>query len=1108
MKNVTYINAGAGSGKTYTLTRILAEKLAGDSVLPSQVILTTFTELAATEFREKARQRVLEVGNLDAAAQIDTAYIGTVHSVALRFIKKFWYLLDYGAEIQIISERDENFYMSQSLSRIVSERDADGDLKKKNELETFRRFRDYYDVVNVYGHPDHLFWQRVLNDVVEKMEYYDVDDVIESINKSVETLKAVFKGAPISDNKRAELMGYLQKYYNYIMDSSTEAAQKQRLLIEPLLAHSKNVRELVDPIAKIAKSPVGGVKSIESKCPGFNQFITDTKELSISASNLDVVIPFVKVIFTLAKEWRDDYVAYKKQNHIISYNDMERIFLQLITTEEEVKNYVRDNFRLIMVDEFQDSNPIQLKIFNQLSELIAPVDGHSYWVGDPKQAIYGFRGADTDLVNSVAKHFRFYDDAQIHPEEGPNNLGSGRLVESWRSRATLVELVNAVFQDKFQHTDENGQVVHDINPLCITLEPHFKADNLSESALEHWDNEKKGNQTKVKADALTWKVKELLNSKRLVHAGALDKDPTPIRPKDVAILCRKNATTKDIVAAMRKYGIPVSESEDDIMQRIEVQLVVTLLFFTQDVSNKHVIADLMRLLWGKQPEEILRNRINYILGKDDEAKATYDDSGRLIKDQWMEDADEVKDLIAQTNRLKHLSIPEMVKALIYECNLPALTVRWGDQHIRQQNLSTVLHLADDYDQMCLQMGLGTSISGFIYYLNSVEPDKERDNKSNTVKVFTYHGSKGLEWPVVVLNELHEDALDSSELIKKSFMRVREVVANDNATEQDPFAKDYYLHLFPNIVKAGNSKPADCLVDAIRELDIYRQLEEQKKGEEKRLLYVGMTRAKDYLITAGVGNNFAWFQNVGIECSASSIPWGLPAFACPSVGISSPSEEEIPERDETYIMVQKPSSRTAYATRYLSPSKIESFDGFSAHKEWGERGIDIDTRGWGKNYATIGTGVHDIFAAYHRGEQERNHAAAINIIGGYGLSKQLSGHIDAVLRSAEWLYDILQKHYPQKGGDTVEREVPFQMTLDNGRTLRGEIDLIWHYTDDEGIKHCILVDYKSFQGVDFHAHTQTHYAQLSAYAAALKSAGKDVTHTLVYYPVHGIIHELE
>ena len=183
MKNITYINAGAGSGKTFTLTRILAEKFAeagknGNPVLlPSQVILTTFTELAASEFREKARQQILEKGNLDAAAQIDSAVIGTVHSVALHFIKKFWYLLEYGADIQTISERDEDFYMSQSLARIVSERDEDGKLKKQKELDTFRKFRDYYDLVDGYSHPDYLFWQQHLKDIVEKMEYYDVDDV-------------------------------------------------------------------------------------------------------------------------------------------------------------------------------------------------------------------------------------------------------------------------------------------------------------------------------------------------------------------------------------------------------------------------------------------------------------------------------------------------------------------------------------------------------------------------------------------------------------------------------------------------------------------------------------------------------------------------------------------------------------------------------------------------------------------------------------------------------------------------------------------------------------------------------------------------------------------
>ena len=1117
MKNVTYINAGAGSGKTFTLTDILVKKLGGtngtaqSAVLPSQVLLTTFTELAAAEFREKARQRMLEEGFLDVAAQIDSAYIGTVHSVALRFIKKFWYLLDYGAEVKIISERDEDFYMSQSLSRIVSERDAAGKLKKKDELAAFRKFRDYYDIVNGYGHPDYLFWQRVLNDVVEKMEYYDVNDITESIDKSVATLRTVFKGAAITPEKTADLLAYVEKYYDYIQDSSTAAAIEQRALLEPLLKHCTDARELVAPTAKMVSNPVGGGKSIEAKCPGHIEFVDGIKGLSVSADQLGVLEPHVRAIFTLAKEWRDDYVAYKKQNHIISYNDMERIFLHLITHEEEVKDYVRDNFRLIMVDEFQDSNPIQLKIFNQLSELIAPADGHSYWVGDPKQAIYGFRGADTDLVNAVAKHFTFYDDADIHPGEAPNNLGSGRLVESWRSRATLVELVNAVFHDKFQHTDENGQVIHDIDPLCITLKPHFQNENLDFPALEHWNNS--ASNSSMRAEALAWKVKELLASKRLVHAGKLDQATTPIRPKDVAVLCRKNATVKTIVAAMRKLGVPVSESEDAIMQRIEVQLVVTLLQFVQDASNKHVIADLMRLLWGKQTEDILRERIEYVWAKDANGNyAHLDENGKLKEDSWMEEATEVKQLLQQIESFKHLSIPEMVKALIYECNLPALTARWGDQHIRKQNLSTVLQLANDYDQMCLQMGLGTSISGFIYYLNSVEPDREKDNQSDTVKVFTYHGSKGLEWPVVIMNELGEDALSDSELIKKSFMRVREVVAGDNATQEDatqeePFAKTYYLHLFPKIVKDGKAKPDDTLVDKIKNLTFFSLLKQQKEGEEKRLLYVGMTRAKDCLITTSVGDSFAWLENVGITNANVDKTWGLPEFSCREEVITSPSEQEIPECAKTYAMEEKPTSHTTYGARYLSPSKIASFEGFSSHQGWRERGVDIDTRGWGSDYATIGTCIHDIFAAYHRGEEVKNDAATVSIIGGYGVTKQLMGHKDAIFAAVDWLYSVLQNHFPQKEGDGVEREVPFQMTLDDGRTLRGEIDLIWHYTDDDGAKHVVLVDYKSFQGVDLNAHTQTHYAQLSAYAAALEKAGLDLTHALVYYPVRGVIHAL-
>ena len=1103
MKNITYINAGAGSGKTYTLTEILADELTemdndGNSILrPSQVILTTFTELAASEFREKARQKIIEAGNLNAAAQIDSAAIGTVHSVALQFIKKFWYLLDYGADIQTISERDEDFYMSQSLARIVSDRDEDGKQKKQKELETFRKFRDYFDIVDGYGHPDYLFWQRHLKDVVEKMEYYDVNDVEESIKRSIDTTAKIYRGKHVDYDFIAKALKEYGDFCEAHTTRDNDPGDLGRKGVKRLLTETRDHEWLLSA-KELLKKPCSE-KTAGKECPNFAALKVMLEDSSISASDKPIMDAYIESVFRLAKEWRDDFIAYKKRNHIISYNDMERLFLHLITNEQEVMDYIRDNYRLVMVDEFQDSNPIQLKIFNRLSELIAPVGGHSYWVGDPKQAIYGFRGADTDLVNSVSKHFKFYDDDEIHPEEGDNHLGSGRLVESWRSRAELVNLVNAVFADKFKG---------DIDPLCITLSPHFKEDDLTSKPLLHWHNiPRDGRQKKVDPHAIAIKVKELLNSGMLVHSGKRDSEPTEIRPKDVAILCRKNDTIKDVVKAMRKFNIPVSESEDAIMQRIEVQLVVSLLLFIQDPSNKHVIADLMRLLWGKTTDEILRDRINYIWATDDDGNYKhFNEEGKLTDDNWQEDAEAVKEIVRQTEKFKHLSVPEMVHGIIYECNLPALVAKWGDQHIRQQNLSTLQHLADDYDQMCLQMGLGTSISGFIYYLNTIEPDKEKDNQSDTVKVFTYHGSKGLEWPVVILNELNEDTLDDGTLIKKSFMRVREVVLKDNATEQDPFAKEYYLHFFPYIIKGLNGKPAKPMMDSIMGMDFYKQLKERTKGEERRLLYVGMTRAKDCLYTLGISDDFAWLKNVGLEnCSKDNV-WGLTEHVATRQDVSAPTDEEIDTTEPTYTLVGKPQSHTDFGDRYLSPSKIEAFEGYTSFSSWPEKDTEIDTHGWGNDYAAIGSCIHDIFAAYRNGDYEHNRKVAINTIAGYGVADKLSGHVDAILRSVDWLYEQLRAKYPQSEVDKIVRELPFMLTLSDGRTLRGEIDLIWHYTDATG-KHAILVDYKTFQGVALGEHTQTHYAQLSAYAKALKDAKVDVTHALIYYPVHATIHEL-
>ena len=645
--------------------------------------------------------------------------------------------------------------------------------------------------------------------------------------------------------------------------------------------------------------------------------------------------------------------------------------------------------------------------------------------------------------------------------------------------------VSGTVFEKSVQVDEQGRM----DSRCITLEPHFKNEGLKSDAFVHW-NFGKGNKKEL-ADAVAWQVKKLLASGMMVRNGKRDEPLTPISPKSIAILCRNNDTCQSLIKSLRKYGVPVSEAEDNIMQRVEVQLVVTLLQFVQNPVDKHTIADLMRLLWGESTENILCQRIDYLNAREKDDK-----------DEWMMEDERVKKLMQLTSRLESLSIPEIVESLVYECNVHSLVERWSDANIRRQNLSTLQHLAQDYDQMCLQMGLGTSINGFIYYLNTIEPNKEKDNMSDTVKVFTYHGSKGLEWPMVIMNELDTNPLEDDDFAKKQFSSVREVASKDEFTQDNPFDKTYYLHLFPRTLKTSSSNFSKTVLDNIQKQPLYKQMKKRATGEERRLLYVGMTRAKDCLYFIGYKGGNAWLRNAGIAGVTESDFWGNQKAVVQDITV--PEEQYTPQIVLRYSIPRKPKCHDSRHPKYLSPSTVIEYAGYNHHHEFGERGIDIPTKGWNKaDYATIGTCIHDFFAVFTHGDTEGNKRKLLNVMGGYGLSGILGGHADAIIASAEHLYTQLNTQFPCI---RTEHEYPFHMQLGTGQILRGEMDLLWFYKDEAG-EHCILVDYKSYPGFDMDEHTKSHYAQLSAYADALRNAGIDVTHSIVYYPVHGVMHEL-
>ena len=197
MERVTYISAGAGSGKTYTLTHLLANHIANGDVEPEKVILTTYTKKAAAEFREKAKSVLYEEGRTnpmlyEAAARLEQASIGTVHAVANSFVQKYWYYLGLSPQQKVIAEEDVNFYISQSLAELPTE----------EEIKFLNKFRYQFSIEKLRdpGNPamgsyaDYGFWKDLLVQVIKKSETFGVNDLAESRQKSLDLVRRLYHG--------------------------------------------------------------------------------------------------------------------------------------------------------------------------------------------------------------------------------------------------------------------------------------------------------------------------------------------------------------------------------------------------------------------------------------------------------------------------------------------------------------------------------------------------------------------------------------------------------------------------------------------------------------------------------------------------------------------------------------------------------------------------------------------------------------------------------------------------------------------------------------------------------------------------------------------------
>ena len=1036
MKNVKYISASAGSGKTYSLTLALTNAIKNKEVEPENVILTTFTKAAASEFKEKAKAMLYENGMVSEADRLDQALMGTIHSVAESLILKYWYELGLSPKINPIAEEDLDFYRNQSLVNLLNEED----------LAFLNQFAEEFNIKVDRGRKiNYDFWKGDLSKILEYAKNYQIKDFKPSIAYSKEMTRSLVHGGhhiKVNFDLLEDILDQAQKL-NDADDSDDQLSRRRSIETQRRLMKIKNpssFRYAMEVGVFVKNLPWRELSVLKA------EFADSLANPYASEEVRETLDKYIELMFRLAEEWNAKYQEYKTEHHLIDFADMEEYFYQLLE-KDEVAADIKATYKYVFVDEFQDCSPIQVKIFDKLSEIV----DHSIWVGDKKQAIYGFRGSDTVLTTAVM------DIVKENEKKGLDGCSTEILGYSWRSLPAIVNFTNAVFEKGF--SNENTKEVH--------LEP--KRDEEAGSVNYWW---LAGTNKESRYTALTANIIELISKGE--------------KPSDIAVLARNNDDLTDLATYLRDANVPVYIDEGGQSGADTVSLVAALLQLIADESAELPKAQIAFLTEKDyRLEQIIDDKLEYRMKKNPE-NLFYDDVAL------------VKALMENRERYKLQSVSALVESLIIELDLFNVVKKLNDNVDTTKLLHAIIDTAKAYEDHCSLLHLPSSIMGFVAYLG--EHDISVSGSTEGVQFFTYHKSKGLEWKTVILLGCDKDILNPNKFIKRNILGTR-IIRTSESTKEHLFP-EVKISVFPNLF--GNSNLPDEWLNPIAASERYASLLESYKEEVKRLMYVAMTRPRDHLIIVLNGRRgkpmpMLTFTQLGYTVAEDFQSGHSDLFG---VGVISNKLENADE-DIKYngskvenIGIKLAGNPVNNAQpRDLQPS---SMSGGEVEVEMIEAGTTITVTGKADSSA-LGTCIHDIFCV---AENKKDNDIA-EMVKAYGFESNLP-KTDEIKRAWEALTAWLTSNYGS--AKKQYHELPFKHQLDTAQIITGSMDFVWE--TDAG---CVIVDYKTFPGKkedlldensDFYV--GKYKGQLECYENAIIAAGKKVISKLLYYPVVGVI----
>lgn len=834
------LEASAGTGKTYSITTIFVRLIAQGLVKPQEILVVTFTELATAQMRDRIRTRLRDTlagltresdpgykGDLEAdelvnwlitqgdpevmasriklaLASFDEINISTIHSFCYRMLLQnaFESGTDFGTELvsdirQIIENFVYDYWTKISFNTPTTLLDAlydncsPGDLVALGSNIGLNKEITILPEVKKYDPQLQGRWMSLVDQLVTAWEL-EKESLKEDLLKRAQD--KILNGVSF---KEATLLKHFESLDKVVL---------------PKLAKGNaftDSKDELDSIKRFSHSFV--VSKINS---GKKAAFDGLPPLAKSSHLLDEMAGFraeartnqmsylMEVRGNFLRELRDKLPIQKAKAQVMGFDDLLRNLRDALRDPKlgpQLKGAIRGQFKVAMIDEFQDTDPIQYQIFKDLFK--ADLNHRLIFIGDPKQSIYSFRMADIDT------YLKAIEDVQM---ERGRVLG---LATNWRSDGPYVKALNHLYASSARPFNRDNIRYHEIDVPKHHEQKGWScsADNWQSSLRLAWivnDSckdkliDKATNLPQARKFAVNFTAQDIL---RFLKSDAAYLDQTKVKAGDIAVIVSTHRQAIAVARALGKLGIPsVRRSQQNIFQTKEVQVLIWLL---RAILNPGNITALKTAL------------VTDFIGIKASDLAALEDGDAF--DGWH------RNFSTWRETWERFGLMRLIRNILAECNSLERIVEGIDG---ERRITNYLHLVQEIHKVGKTFGLGPE--GQLEWLIKAKTDggdggSEEDlirleSDEEAVKIVTIHAAKGLEFPFVWLPFLWD--MKSSQSKNVIFHR-------------DDGSSGIFAHIAPE--DDGDSRKTA--------LELAR---EEQFSEKMRLLYVGLTRAKHACTVVG------------------------------------------------------------------------------------------------------------------------------------------------------------------------------------------------------------------------------------------------------------------